>query len=324
MGYEPVFYFASDNGPAYRERFRWLTNGRLEKVKYQNQNSHLYYSEQAAQLLKDKGYDDKGWYLLDYIQNQGGRAYLFENIAEGQLSQFEVLLLEQEDGPLKKFLLPQQGRESPGFYGMDEGTIYLWRSTQSRFDIIQISRADGTIQIQSMDESLLRLARQRLYDPVRNRMLFLNTAFSEKSLNCYSFETGQLKTVELEKPATWILIGEQGYLLVNDTSANRIVFYPYDWQLNPMEPILIQLGGQRSRLGSWVDQYGRRDMVLEDGIVYGGIQWEKAIWYYVLDLEEKRPVGLWEIRPPAGKLRLIHYRLFRQGEAADSLGETVG
>lgn len=312
MAYEPVFYFSSDTGPAYRERARRLTEGRLEKVEYQS--SWLYYSDRAAQLLKDKGYDDKGRAPLNYFQNEWGRVYVFDT----QAGYFDILLLERDDGPLKKFLLPQQKElESTRSGGMDQDAIYLWRSTgPDRVDFVRISRADGEIQIRSMDYSLIRPADQWLYDPVRNRVLFLNNTESEKTLNCYSLDTGKLKTLLLTKPASWILIGDQGYLLVNDFSTRRIVFYPYDWQLNPMEEILIPLSDQGSRLGSWVRQHGNRAMALEDGIVYGGMEGEKAVWYYALDLQARRTVGLWEVRAPAGKLRLNGYRLFRKEEGS--------
>ena len=138
---------------------------------------------------------------------------------------------------------------------------------------------------------------------------------SQKEIQAYSFQTGEKKTIVLEKPASWVLASEDGYLLVN-ANFGRIIFYAYDMDWNPapekdIEIPLVNIADIRrlKPLASWQSD---KSVQLADGIAYGCIEGEKALWYYAVDLEAQKVVALWEVRHPKGDLKLQDHFLFHK------------
>ena len=137
----------------------------------------------------------------------------------------------------------------------------------------------------------------------------------QKELQAYSFRTGEKKTIVLEKPASWVLASEDGYLLVNANSG-RIIFYAYDLDWNPapekdIEIPLVNIADVR-RLKPLASRQIDESVHLADGIVYGCIEGENALWYYAVDLEAQKVVALWEVQHPKGKLYLQSHLLFHK------------
>ena len=53
-------------------------------------------------------------------------------------------------------------------------------------------------------------------------------------------------------------------------------------------------------------------MTVAEGIVYGCIEGEEALWYYGIDLEARKPAVLWEVQKSRGKLELRDHILFHK------------
>ena len=153
------------------------------------------------------------------------------------------------------------------------------------------------------------------FDPRTERLIALTNNGSQKEIQAYSFQTGEKKTIVLEKPASWVLASEDGYLLVNANSG-RIIFYAYDMDWNPtpekdIEVPLVNIADIRrlKPLASWQSD---KSVQLADGVAYGCIEGEEALWYYAVDLEAQKVVALWEVRHPKGDLKLQDHFLFHK------------
>ncbi len=323
--YEPGFYYSSPSGPLHRTAFRRIQAGHLRQgnKEYIQEYGGAYPTE-AENTLKERGYEEFFGQLMHYRHYQDKEIYVYDNWYEEKLF-WKIFVVSGET--VKEFQVAKtETFDSVTNCTADDKYIYLQLNINQALNgdnmvivIVRIEIATGaqeTYRVEAKDFGNIISRRGSWFDPRTERLIALTYGESrQKELQAYSFRTGEKKTIVLEKPASWVLASEDGYLLVNANSG-RIIFYAYDLDWNPapekdIEIPLVNIADVR-RLKPLASRQIDESVHLADGIVYGCIEGENALWYYAVDLEAQKVVALWEVQHPKGKLYLQSHLLFHK------------
>ncbi len=280
--------------------------------------------EDAENTLKERGYEEFLGQLMHYRQYQDKEIYVYDNWYEEKLF-WQVFVVSGET--VKEFQVAKtETFDSVTNCTADDKYIYLQLHTNQALNddnmviiIVRIEIATGVQEnytVEAKDFGKIISRRGSWFDPRTERLIALTYGESrQEELQVYSFQTKEKKTIVLEKPVSWVLATEDGYLLVNANSG-RIIFYSYDMDWNPapeqdIEIPLVNMADIR-RLKPLVGYQMDESVHLIDGIAYGCIEGEETLWYYAVDLEAQKVVALWEVRHPKGKLELFFHLLFHK------------
>lgn len=321
--YEPGFYYSDGGTIIEKTAFRQIQAGHLRKGKKEYiQGYSGAQPEDAENALKERGYEEFFGQLMHYRHYQDKEIYVYDNWYEEKLF-WQVFVVSGET--VKEFQVAKtETFDSVINCTADDKYIYLQLNINQALNgdnmeiiIVRIEMATGaqknyTIKAKEISNSSVDGLQ---FDPRTERLIALTNNGSQKEIQAYSFQTGEKKTIVLEKPASWVLASEDGYLLVNANSG-RIIFYAYDMDWNPapekdIEIPLVNIADIRrlKPLASWQSD---KSVQLADGIAYGCIEGEEALWYYAVDLEAQKVVALWEVRHPKGDLKLRDHFLFHK------------
>ena len=320
--YEPGFYYSNDRTIIEKTAFRQIQGGHLRKGNKEYIQGYIgLYPKEAENTLKERGYEEFLGQLMHYRQYQDKEIYVYDNWYEEELF-WKVFVVNSET--VKEF----QVAKTDNFDGVksctaDDKYIYLHLYTNQALNgdnleivIVRIEIATGAQKSYTIKEKDISngFVDGLCFDPRTEQLIAFTYYGSQKEIQAHSFRTGEKKTIVLEKPASQVLASEDGYLLVN-ASSGRIIFYAYDLDWNPtpekdIEIPLVNIADVRrlKPLASSQGGYVR----LVDGIAYGYILGEEALWYYAVDLEAQKVVTLWEVQHPKGELYLQSHLLFHK------------
>ena len=316
--YEPGFYYATPNGMIFgKSAFRQIVENKLRKGNGKYLKGYRGgYPQKAEEELSQYGYGDFYGQLLFYHNYPNRKIYIYDNWYEHE-SEWKIFIIEDEE--IKELDIDK----SDYFDGVTDCTAdadFLYLHIYGGHDdliVIQIEIKTGIQKKYTVTREAFDLISNSInwFDPRTEQLMVFAYNGNQKELQAHSFRTGKTKTVPLTKLASWVLASEDGYLLAN-ASPGRIVFYAYDLDWNPtpekdIEIPLINIVDIR-RFKPLASYEGDEMVHLVDGIAYGCIEGEEALWYYAVDLEAQKVVALWEIRPPKGDLRLRDHILFHK------------
>ena len=319
INYEPGFMYVVNSGIYEKTFFRKIKGkiltGRNDKYVIGYRGG---YPKKAEKEIKNYGVDEAYGQLLFYHQYSCGKIYVYDNWREKALFWTVVMIDEQNKEDTKFVIEKEHNFDSITDFYVDEKYIYLHiYNFKKEIEIIRVEIENGELKKYDVLEKDLGLVIGPVnwFDPRTEQLMVFTHNGSQKEIQAYSFQTGEKKTIVLEKPASWVLASEDGYLLVN-ANFGRIIFYAYDMDWNPapekdIEIPLVNIADIRrlKPLASWQSD---KSVQLADGIAYGCIEGEKALWYYAVDLEAQKVVALWEVRHPKGDLKLQDHFLFHK------------
>jgi hypothetical protein len=319
INYEPGFMYVVNSGIYEKTFFRKIKGkiltGRNDKYVIGYRGG---YPKKAEKEIKNYGVDEAYGQLLFYHQYSCGKIYVYDNWREKALFWTVVMIDEQNKEDTKFVIEKEHNFDSITDFYADEKYIYLHiYNFKKEIEIIRVEIENGELKKYDVLEKDLGLVIGPVnwFDPRTEQLMVFTHNGSQKEIQAYSFQTGEKKTIVLEKPASWVLASEDGYLLVN-ANFGRIIFYAYDMDWNPapekdIEIPLVNIADIRrlKPLASWQSD---KSVQLADGIAYGCIEGEKALWYYAVDLEAQKVVALWEVRHPKGDLKLQDHFLFHK------------
>ena len=315
--YEPGFYYSTPNGMIFgKSAFRQIKDGKLVSGESYLNRYPRAYPKSALEELANAGCADPEGRLLFYRHYPFGNVYLYDRW-QGQPLFCKIIVADSQG--IRQFLV-EKGNDSDTIINCtaNENYVYLHRHTGwDEVAVVQLELETGAQKnyyatVSGFDP--FRSDRSWL-DPRTGQVIVLTEHGGKKELQAHSFQTGETKTISLTKPVSWVLASEDSFLLVNPWPG-QISFYAYDLNWNPtpeknIEIPLIDIADVR-RIKPLTGYREDESVHLVDGIAYGCIEGEEALWYYAVDLEAQKVVTLWEIRPPKGDLRLRSHFLFHK------------
>ncbi len=308
--YEPGFFYCSASG---KREFRRIQGGKLTEGESEYQSGlRGGYPEAAEERLKKGASEDWGQ-LLVYHAYPVGELYA----CSGGEKPAWLIFLQTEQG-IRKFQVEKSDRlETMTDCTSDGQFVYLHLLTSRKEMVLlrlDLETGRQTRDTVTLEQLGLREPAEFRFDPRTGKLICWFYSEGEWELLFYSFASGEKQIMHLNQPAEQLLAWQDGYVTVLPKYGGRVFFYFYDkeWRLIPEKEMWVDLVENGAMLTPISRVQQDEEVTVAEGIIYGCIEGEEALWYYGIDLEARKPAVLWEVQKPRGKLELRDHILFHK------------
>lgn len=307
--YEPGFFYAAADG---RREFRRIQDGRLTRDEGEYRGGRRAgYPEAAERRLQSRGYGRDCGQLLFYHNYPIGEVYAYS----GDEGAWRVFLASEQG--IREFQVEKSSAQEALTDCVADGEfIYLHCVAQDEIAVVQLEAAAGEPQRMAVSNQILGLREpgQFWFDPRAQRLIAWVYSGGRREILFYSFETGEKHIMHLNQPAETLIAVDGGYAAVLPKYGGRVFFYFYDmdWKPIPEKEGYVDLAEDGAALTPLSRDSYDNEATWADGVVYGCIEGEDALWYYAIDLEAREPAAFWELQRPKGKLELWDHILFHK------------